>query len=201
VFLVVRGRSLAAGIARYLRKRIAHDPAVNVLLGHEVKAVSGGEHLEQVIVEETGSGERQALAAGAMVVLIGAQPRTQWLAGQVALDEDGFISSGPSSARFSPMASPGRRWDGNHLSLRPVVPACSQWGTFDHNRPRWSRPRPETAAWPCGSRASTLRASPLCDVGVAREVVRTARPGENSSLAPAGLIQSRGAACGGVVLL
>jgi thioredoxin reductase (NADPH) len=30
-----------------------------------------------------------------MVVLIGAQPRTEWLAGQVALDDDGFILTGP----------------------------------------------------------------------------------------------------------
>jgi thioredoxin reductase (NADPH) len=95
VWLVVRGRALADGMARYLRERIADDPAIDVLLGHEVRAVSGGEHLEHVIVEETGSGERRALAAGAMVVLIGAQPRTEWLAGEVALDEDGFILTGP----------------------------------------------------------------------------------------------------------
>jgi thioredoxin reductase len=46
--LVVRNESLAAGIARYLRDRIAEDPGVDVLLGHEVRAVSGGEQLEQV---------------------------------------------------------------------------------------------------------------------------------------------------------
>ena len=66
-----------------------------MLLGHEVRAVSGGEHLEQVVVEETRSGVRQTLAAGAMVVLIGAEPRTEWLAGEVALDDDGFILTGP----------------------------------------------------------------------------------------------------------
>jgi thioredoxin reductase (NADPH) len=95
VFLVVRAESLAAGMARYLRDRIAHDPSVHVLLGHEVRAVNGGEHLEQVVVEETRSGERQTLAAGAMVVLVGAEPRTEWLAGEVALDDDGFILTGP----------------------------------------------------------------------------------------------------------
>jgi thioredoxin reductase (NADPH) len=95
VSLVVRAESLAAGMARYLRDRIAHHPAVDVLLGHEVRAVSGGEHLEQVVVEETRSGERHTLAAGAMVVLIGAQPRTEWLAGEVELDDDGFILTGP----------------------------------------------------------------------------------------------------------
>jgi thioredoxin reductase (NADPH) len=95
VFLVVRAESLAAGMARYLRERIARDPAVDVLLGHEVRAVNGDEHLEQVTVEKTSSGERQTLAARAMVVLIGAQPRTEWLADEIELDEDGFILTGP----------------------------------------------------------------------------------------------------------
>jgi thioredoxin reductase (NADPH) len=95
VSLVVRAESLAAGMARYLRDRIAQDPAIDVLLGHEVRAISGGEHLERVVVEETRTGERQTLAAGGVVVLIGAQPRTEWLAGQVALDDDGFILTGP----------------------------------------------------------------------------------------------------------
>jgi thioredoxin reductase (NADPH) len=95
VFLVVRAESLVAGMARYLRDRIAHDPAVDLLLGHEVRAVSGGERLEQVIVEDTRSGKRQPLAAGAMVVLIGAEPRTEWLVGEVALDDDGYILTGP----------------------------------------------------------------------------------------------------------
>jgi thioredoxin reductase (NADPH) len=95
VFLVVRAESLAAGMARYLRDRIAYDPAVDVLLGHEVRAVSGPAHLEQVVVEETRSGERQTLTAGAMVVLIGAEPPTEWLTDEVALDNDGFILTGP----------------------------------------------------------------------------------------------------------
>jgi thioredoxin reductase (NADPH) len=101
VFLVVRGRSLADSMARYLRDRIARHPAVDVLLGHQVRGVSGGERLEEVIVEETSSGERQTLAAGALVVLIGAQPRTEWLAGEIALDEDGFIITGPQLGTFS----------------------------------------------------------------------------------------------------
>lgn len=31
-----------------------------------------------------------------MVVLIGAEPRTDWLAGAIALDEDGFVLTGSS---------------------------------------------------------------------------------------------------------
>jgi thioredoxin reductase (NADPH) len=125
VFLVVRGRSLDAGMARYLRERIAHDPAVEVLLGHEIKAVSGGEHLEQVIVEEISGGERQVLAAGAMVVLIGAQPRTEWLAGQVALDEDGFILTGP---QLGALLAHGEPW--KTLGREPFLVETSRPGVF-----------------------------------------------------------------------
>jgi len=31
-----------------------------------------------------------------VIVLIGAEPRTEWLAGQIALDDDGFVLTGPA---------------------------------------------------------------------------------------------------------
>jgi thioredoxin reductase (NADPH) len=83
-------------MARYLRDRIARDPAVDALVGHEVRAVSGSGRLERVTVEETGSGEPRTLEAGAIVVLIGAEPRTEWLAAELELDEAGFILTGPA---------------------------------------------------------------------------------------------------------
>ena len=58
---VVRGQALQAGMARYLRERIARDPAVEVMLGHEVRALAGERRLEQVTVEQTSSGERRSL--------------------------------------------------------------------------------------------------------------------------------------------
>jgi thioredoxin reductase (NADPH) len=112
-------------MARYLRDRIAHDPAVDVLPGHEVLAVSGGEHLERVIVEETSSSERQALAARAMVVLIGAQPRTEWLAGELALDEDGFILTGPQLGTLLAQREPWKT-----LGREPFLVETSRPGVF-----------------------------------------------------------------------
>ena len=95
VFLVVRADSLADGMARYLRERIARDPKVEVLLGHEVGAVGGEKHLDQVIVQAAGSAERRTLEASMLVVLIGARPLTEWLAGEIELDPAGFILTGP----------------------------------------------------------------------------------------------------------
>jgi thioredoxin reductase (NADPH) len=70
-------------MARYLRDRIAQS-AVHVLLGHEVRELGGKEHLERITVENVNSHERSNIGAGAMVVLIGAAPQTDWLAGGIA---------------------------------------------------------------------------------------------------------------------
>ena len=124
VFLVVRARSLAAGMARYLRERLARDPAVDVLLGHEVRALSGDRRLEQVTVEDTTSGARQTLQAGTMVVLIGAQPQTEWLAAEIELDADGFILTGPQLGTLA------QREPWKTLGREPFLVETSRPGVF-----------------------------------------------------------------------
>jgi thioredoxin reductase (NADPH) len=96
VHLVVRADGIERTMARYLRDRIAHDPNIEVLLGHEVREFDGDGHLERVTVAAVRTGERRTVEAGGVVVLIGAEPRTAWLAGEVALDEDGFVLTGPA---------------------------------------------------------------------------------------------------------
>ena len=125
VFLVVRADSLAAGMARYLRERIAHDPAVDVLLDHEVRAVSGDERLEQVTVEDTSSSERHTLEASSLVVLIGAQPPTEWLASEIELDEDGFILTGPQLGTLLAQREPWKT-----LGREPFLVETSRPGVF-----------------------------------------------------------------------
>jgi len=95
VHLVVRGASLKGTMARYLRDRIA-AAGIEVVLGHEVRQLAGDSHLEQATVEEVGTGKQRTIDAGAMIVLIGAAPRTEWLRDQILLDDEGFILTGPS---------------------------------------------------------------------------------------------------------
>jgi hypothetical protein len=80
-------------MARYLRDRIA-DAGIEVLLGYEVRELAGDTHLERVTIEDVSTGERRTIDAGALVVLIGALARTDWLVGAVALEEDGFVLTG-----------------------------------------------------------------------------------------------------------
>jgi len=125
VFLVVRAESLGAGMARYLRDRIDSDAEIDVLLGHEVRAVAGDGHLDQITVEETASGRQRTLSANAIVVLIGAQPRTEWLAGEIDLDEDGFILTGPRLG-----TGVGQREPWKTLEREPFLVETSRPGVF-----------------------------------------------------------------------
>jgi thioredoxin reductase (NADPH) len=94
VSLVVRGGDLAPGMSRYLIDRIEREPAVEVLRHTEVREVAGGRALEQVTVEDTTTERRRTLPASAICILIGAEPRTGWLANSVSLDEHGFVVTG-----------------------------------------------------------------------------------------------------------
>jgi thioredoxin reductase (NADPH) len=125
VFLVVRAGALEAGMARYLRDRLARDPTVEVLLGHEVRALGGDGRLGQATVEQTTTGEQRRLEVGAMVVLIGAQPRTEWLAGEIELDEHGFILTGPQLG-----TAVGRREPWQTLGREPFLLETSRPGVF-----------------------------------------------------------------------
>jgi len=124
VFLVSRS-PLESGMARYLRDRIASDPSIEVLPGHEVRELGGDGGLDEVTVEEAATGDLRTLQARAMVVLIGAQPRTEWLAGQLALDRDGFILTGPGLGTGLGQRDPWRT-----LGREPFLVESSRPGVF-----------------------------------------------------------------------
>jgi thioredoxin reductase (NADPH) len=122
VYLVARDQSVTRTMAAYLRDRIAQQPAVEVLLGHEIRSVGGDDHLEQVEVQERPSGERRTLAAGALVVLIGATPHTDWLHGKIALDTDGFVLTGASLGTGLRHQEPWQQLDRDPFPLETSTP-------------------------------------------------------------------------------
>ena len=93
VVIVVRGRDLATRMSRYLVDRIERAENIRVQTESHVRRVAGDGHLEHVHLA-TPTGE-EVLAARGMFVFIGAQPRTEWLAGAVTTDARGFIPTGP----------------------------------------------------------------------------------------------------------
>jgi thioredoxin reductase (NADPH) len=98
VHLVVRCEDLAENMSRYLVDRIWRTPGIKVHLCHEVRELIGHDTLQAIVAEDNRTGEREVVPARALFVFIGAVPVTGWLAGQVALDEDGFVLTGRQEA-------------------------------------------------------------------------------------------------------
>jgi thioredoxin reductase (NADPH) len=97
VTILVRTPSLAASMSDYLIRQIGAAPNVNVHYRVQVADGSGTGtgHLQSLVLQDTASGQRRTVTADALFVLIGAQPRTQWLGQAVARDRWGFIRTGP----------------------------------------------------------------------------------------------------------
>ena len=97
VTVLVRAKSLADSMSDYLIRQIGAAPNVDVCYRVQVADATGTGtgQLESLVLADTASGARRSVPADALFVLIGAQPRTQWLAGTVARDRRGFILTGP----------------------------------------------------------------------------------------------------------
>jgi thioredoxin reductase len=94
VTMLVRGGSLAASMSDYLIREIDAAPNIDVRYHVQVVDAAGSDHLESLVLEDRRSAARQSVPADAVFVLIGAQPRTEWLEGSVARDQLGFILTG-----------------------------------------------------------------------------------------------------------
>jgi thioredoxin reductase (NADPH) len=99
VTLAIRGDDLGKDMSRYLVDRIERHRGVDVLLHTEVRELCGEAGLDGVVVEDTRTGERRRLPVRALFVFIGADPYTGWLHGRLALDEHGFVLTGPQAGR------------------------------------------------------------------------------------------------------
>jgi thioredoxin reductase len=95
VTVLVRGANVAESMSDYLVREL--DAAPNVSVRHRVQVADGGGdmHLEHLVLEDLGSGERQSVAADGVFILIGSAPHTQWLGSAIERDRWGFIVTGP----------------------------------------------------------------------------------------------------------
>jgi thioredoxin reductase (NADPH) len=94
VTLLVRGGSLAGGMSDYLIRQIEVTPNVEVRLRTRVVDVRGEIRLETLTLEDVGTGRREEVVATAVFVLIGAEPRTEWLGDVIRRDDRGYILTG-----------------------------------------------------------------------------------------------------------
>jgi thioredoxin reductase (NADPH) len=94
VTMLVRGDSLSKGMSRYLVDQIDATENICVLLNSSVKEVHGDTRLEAITIANAATGEASTVPAAALFVFIGAQPRTDWVAGVLERDDMGFILTG-----------------------------------------------------------------------------------------------------------
>jgi thioredoxin reductase (NADPH) len=95
VTLVVRGDSLERGMSYYLIEQLQALDNVSVRLCTVVDQAHGDEHLERLSLRHVPSGATEQVPASYLFVFIGAQPRTDWLAGVLERDRRGFLLTGP----------------------------------------------------------------------------------------------------------
>jgi thioredoxin reductase len=95
VTILVRGHSLADSMSDYLVRETDATPNVDVRYGVRVADGTGADQLEELTLEDTRTGARSAVPADAVFVLIGSEPRAEYLGEGVACDEWGFVRTGP----------------------------------------------------------------------------------------------------------
>ncbi len=91
VHILVRGDSLAASMSDYLIQRIDTISNVHLHTHTAVKALHGEESLESVTLHNRHKDQSANLAVARLFVFIGAIPGTQFVNGQLALDDKGFV--------------------------------------------------------------------------------------------------------------
>jgi thioredoxin reductase (NADPH) len=105
VRLLVRGRSLAASMSRYLSSRLEADPAITIEYQTEIVALDGTDQLDSVTIRDVADGTTRTVATCALFVMVGAAPNSDWLTGLVSLDDKGFVLTGEAVDAGSPYAT------------------------------------------------------------------------------------------------
>jgi len=98
VTIVVRTDDLGAGMSAYLVDAIGAAPNVVARTGAEVVGGGGPGRLAHVMIRDRGSGAEETVRADGLFVMIGAQPRTDWLPETVERDPRGFVLTGMEAA-------------------------------------------------------------------------------------------------------
>jgi thioredoxin reductase (NADPH) len=94
VHILVRGAGLAATMSDYLVQPISTSPRITVHPFTETTGLEGGNFLRRLAWRNRHTGESETRSVGALFVMIGAEPNTDWLRGCLPLDRQGFILTG-----------------------------------------------------------------------------------------------------------
>ena len=124
VHMLVRGDGLADTMSRYLIRRIEDNPAIVLRTRTQIIALEGNEHLEHVGWRDNRARDVETKDIRHVFIMTGAVPNTGWLERCVALDEKGFIKTGPDLSQDDLTAA---RWP---LTRLPYLLETSRPGVF-----------------------------------------------------------------------
>jgi thioredoxin reductase (NADPH) len=109
VTMLVRGESLHATMSEYLVTVIAQTPNIRVRVATEVIGGAGDGYLEALTIRDRDTGRTEELPASGLFVLIGAEPRTEWLAGTLRRSAHGYVLTGRDVAATDDSSAYPRR--------------------------------------------------------------------------------------------
>jgi thioredoxin reductase (NADPH) len=92
--MAVRGDSLEETMSAYLIQEIHNCNNIQVRLQTEVVDGWGDQHLEGVLLHDARSGTSEEAVTTGLFVLIGAEPRTDWLPPTIQRDAKGCLLTG-----------------------------------------------------------------------------------------------------------
>ncbi len=124
VYILVRGQGLAASMSDYLVQRINHIPNIHLRCHTEVESILGEENVEGLMVQDNRDSSSTQLDVSFLFVFIGARPGTDFIEGQLALDDRGFVLTGDALSDDQLEKS---GWD---LDRRPYLLETSCPGVF-----------------------------------------------------------------------
>jgi thioredoxin reductase (NADPH) len=130
VAIVIRTDDLSSTMSQYLVDEIAASPTISVVPQAEVVGGGGDGWLSEVLVADRETGEQRRLPADALFVMIGAEPRTDWLGDGVARDRWGFVLTGSDVLPQSAAAALGTGSGGWMLDRPPMPHETSVPGLF-----------------------------------------------------------------------
>ena len=123
VHLFVRSQKLSDSMSQYLIGRIETNPRIEIHYLTRITGLNGAGHLERVDWRDDTLGENRSDPIRHVFVMAGAAPRTEWLEDSFALDNKGFIVTGPDLVSFPA----GGQWP---LQRPPLMLETSVPGIF-----------------------------------------------------------------------
>ncbi len=94
VTLLVRRRDVSATMSDYLIREMKYVPQIRIRECAEVVDGGGEGRLERIGVRDLNSDEITSHEAGGLFLLLGAEPKCDWLPPEICLDEHGFVLTG-----------------------------------------------------------------------------------------------------------